>query len=72
MNYDVPCRPTPSPAKSPIPTGWRRWSHGNETALFQSILGVERPSGMVLIERCCGGAQACGHCVPDMSEAVAG
>ena len=72
MNYDQPCRPTPSPAKSPIPSGWRLWSHGNDAAVFRTILGTERPSGMVLIERCCGGTQQCGNCVADVPEAVAG
>ena len=71
MNYDVPCRPTPAPAKAPIPVGWRLWSHGNDAAVYHSILGTQRPSGMVLIERCCAGAQDCPACT-DEAEAVAG
>jgi len=55
-----------------MPHGWRLWSHGKDATVFHSILGTERPSGMVLIERCCGGAQACGHCAPSAEEAVAG
>jgi hypothetical protein len=40
--------------------------------MFRSILGVERPSGMVLIERCCAGAPSCAHCAGGVVEAVAG
>ena len=72
MNYDVLCRPTPLPAKAPIPAGWRLWSHGNDAAVFRSILGIEHPSGMVLIERCCAGAEDCPQCVTRQPEAVAG
>ncbi len=62
MNYDVPCRPTPLPARAPIPAGWRRWSHGGDEAVFRSILGTERPTGVVLIERCCLGRVECSQC----------
>src|SRR6187402_2755268 len=62
VNYDVPCRPTPMPARAPMPAGWRRWSHGNDAAIYRSILGVERPWGMVLVERCCAGSASCSHC----------
>ncbi len=72
MNYDVPCRPTPFPARAPMPEGWRLWSHGDDAAMYRSVLGIERPQGMVLIERCCGGANACAHCTPEIAEAVAG
>jgi len=72
VNYDVPCRPTPLPARAPIPNGWRLWSHGDDAAVYRSILGIERPSGMVLIERCCRGTQACGHCNPGVEDGVGG
>ena len=72
MNYDVPCRPTPLPVRAPIPAGWRLWSHGDDAAMYRSVVGIERPRGMVLIERCCGGTAACTHCVPEVAEAVAG
>ena len=72
VNYDVPCRPTPLPARAPIPTGWRLWSHGDDAAMYRSILGTERPQGVILIERCCDGSVACGHCSPDLSEAATG
>ena len=52
-----------------MPTGWRLWSHGDDATYFRTILGTERPQGMVLIERCCDGAQACVQCG---AEAVAG
>ena len=55
-----------------MPGGWRIWSHGDEASMYRSALGVERPQGMVLIERCCGGAPACAHCAPEVAEAVAG
>ena len=64
MSYDQPCRPTPLPARAPIPAGWRRWSHGDEAAQFQAILGVASPPGVVLIERCCVGRGACPRCRP--------
>ena len=51
------CRPTPLPARAPIPAGWRLWSHGDEAATYRSILGTERPQGVILIERCCDGSQ---------------
>ncbi len=63
MGYDVPCRPTPMPARAPMPAGWRLWSHGDDAALFRSILGSERPPGMVLVERCCRGRGECANCV---------
>ena len=62
MNYDVPCRPTPMPARAPIPAGWRLWSHGDDATQFRTLLGSERPPGMMLVERCCHGRGACGHC----------
>ncbi len=55
-----------------MPEGWRLWSHGDDAAMYRSVLGIERPQGMVLIERCCGGANACAHCTPEIAEAVAG
>ena len=64
MAYDIPCRPTPLPARAPIPAGWCVWSHGHEADIFRDILGVERPAGMVLVERCCSGRGECGHCRP--------
>lgn len=67
MTYDVPCRPTPLPARAPIPSGWRRWSHGEEATQFRTLLGVERPTGVVLIERCCLGRGACAHCHADVA-----
>ena len=72
MNYDFSCRPTPLPARAPLPAGWRRWSHGNDAAIYRSILGVERPSGMVLAERCCAGSASCSHCADGAGEAVPG
>jgi hypothetical protein len=62
IQFDTTCRPTPLPARAPIPAGWRLWSHGNEPVVFRTILGVERPQGMVLVERCCGGRGQCDHC----------
>ena len=41
-------------------------------AIWQEILGVERPSGMVLIERCCAGTPTCPHCAAGVGEAVPG
>jgi len=71
MNYDVTCRPTPLPARAPIPVGWRRWSHGDDAALFRTILGSERPPGMVLIERCCSGRGVCTQCADAVPAQVA-
>jgi hypothetical protein len=71
VSYDVPCRPTPLPSRAPVPAGWRVWSHGNEAVLFRSILGVERPPSMVLVERCCQGRGACDHCRPATNGAPA-
>lgn len=62
MPYNAPCRPTPLPARAQIPPGWRVWSHGNESAVFRTILGIERPSGVLLIERCCRRRESCGTC----------
>jgi hypothetical protein len=64
LSYDVPCRPTPLPARAPIPAGWRTWSHGNEATVFRTILGIERPPGMILVERCCLGRAECNYCAP--------
>lgn len=72
MNYDVPCRPTPLSARAPIPTGWRLWSHGDDAAQFRSILGSDRPPGMVLVERCCHGRGRCGHCTSGVAATLAG
>lgn len=72
MNYDVPCRPTPMPARAPLPAGWRLWSHGDDAILFRSILGSERPPGMVLAERCCHGRGQCVNCASGVNAAVAG
>jgi hypothetical protein len=46
------CRPSVQPARTPIPAGWRRWSHGNEADHFVSLLGVPRPPAVILIEEC--------------------
>jgi len=72
VNYDVPCRPTPLPARAPMPAGWRRWSHGNDAAIYRSILGIERPSGMVLVERCCAGTASCPQCAAGAGEGAHG